>query len=78
MKKKMVIEIENGLVTKVLTNVQLDNVVVVDRDNQDQGMEQFIDYPFVVEYEYDDLYLYYATDCTRDQEIMDKLKTRKI
>ena len=77
MKKKVVIEIENGLVTNVISNVQLGEVVVVDRDSQNNG-QHFIDYPTVIEYEYDDLHLYYASDCTRDQEIMEELKTHKI
>ena len=77
MKKKVIIEIEKGVVTEVISNVQLDDVVVVDKDNQDNG-QGFIDYPTVVNYEHDNLHLYYASDCTRDQEIMDELKYHKI
>lgn len=76
MKEKVIIEIEDGIVTNVVSSIGVD-VVVIDRDNQDNGYE-FIEFPDVVQYPYDDLYLFFATDCTRDQEVMEVLKHIKI
>lgn len=76
MKEKVIIEIEDGIVTNVVSSIGVD-VVVIDRDNQDNGYE-FIEFPDVVQYPYDDLYLFFGTDCTRDQEVMEVLKHIKI
>lgn len=78
MKKKLVIETENGFVIKVLSNVKFDDVIVVDRDNQSVGME-FIHVPDeVVHYAHEDLYLTYSSNCKMDEEVMEELKNLKI
>ena len=78
MKKKLIIELHHGLVTNVITNTELDEVIVVDKDNQDNG-EYFIDHLVeITYYPYECLHTIYGTDCTRDQEIMEVLKTHKI
>jgi hypothetical protein len=77
MKKKLIIEIHKGMISRMVSNVKFDDVIVVDKDLQDNG-NKFIYDEDIEFYPYDELYTVYATDCTRDEEIMYELKNLHI
>jgi hypothetical protein len=77
MKKKLIIEIHKGMISRMASNIKFDDVIVVDKDLQDNG-NKFIYDEDIEFYPYDELYTVYATDCTRDEEIMYELKNLHI